>query len=189
MCFGCAANHLFQSQISRYDHAPSLEVSEQRRPDNRMDNRSNDSRGNARDQAPQGRANHSGNMRFFVNIGKDHGLTLKSLLGSIAGMVNVDERMIRNVDMKETFSFLEVPENFGDALLKVNGPMINERNVRFELTRSAPMTRGSFGGGDRDRRPSFRGRSGGGGNNYSDRGPRPERSNSDRSSSERSFRS
>ena len=185
-------NHLFKAQITRYDHAPSLEVAEQRRPDNRMDNRSNDSRGNARDsrdQAPQGRANHSGNMRFFVNIGKDHGLTLKSLLGSIAGMVNVDERMIRNVDMKETFSFLEVPENFGDALLKVTGPMINERNVRFELTRSAPMTRGSFGGGDRDRRPSFRGRSAGGANSYSDRGPRPERSNSDRASSERSFRS
>ena len=125
-------------------------------------------------------------MRFFVNIGKDHGLTLKSLLGSIAGMVNVDERMIRNVDMKETFSFLEVPENFGDALLKVAGPTINDRNVRFELTRSAPMSRPAYGGGDRDRRPSFRGRSGG----TSARTDRP--SNSDRSSassSERSFRS
>lgn len=178
-------NHLFKSQITRYDSAPSLDIQEQRRPDNRMDNR--DNRGNARDQvrdqAPQGRANHSGNMRFFVNIGKDHGLTLKTLLGSIAGMVNVDERMIRNVDMKETFSFLEVPENYGDALLKVAGPTINERTVRFELTRSAPMSRPSYGGGgDRDRRPSFRGRSGGGGNSYSDRGSRSDRS-------ERSFRS
>ncbi|MGZ3787311.1 MAG: DEAD/DEAH box helicase [Bacteriovorax sp.] len=172
-------NHLFKSQIGRYDSVPSLDIQEQRRPDNRMDSR--DNRGNS-SQAPQGRSSHSGNMRFFVNIGKDHGLTLKSLLGSIAGMVNVDERMIRNVDMKETFSFLEVPENFGDALLKVNGPMINERNVRFELTRSAPMNRGGFGGGDRDRRPSFRGRSGGGGNSYSDRGSRSDRS-------ERSFRS
>ena len=167
-------NHLFQSQISRYDSAPTLEVAEQRRPDNR-DNRSAESRGTS--SAPQGQASNNGNMRFFVNIGKDHGLTLKTLLGSIAGMVNVDERMIRNVDMKETFSFLEVPENFGDALLKVAGPTINERNVRFELTRSAPMSRPAYGGGDRDRRPSFRGRSGGGGNSYSaDRGPRPERS-------------
>lgn len=168
-------NHLFQSQISRYDSAPSLEVSEQRRPDNR-DNRSGDNRGTVGTSAPQGRANNSGNMRFFVNIGKDHGLTLKTLLGSIAGMVNVDERMIRNVDMKETFSFLEVPENFGDALLKVAGPMINERNVRFELTRSAPMSRPAYGGGDRDRRPSFRGRSGGGNSYSSDRGARSERS-------------
>jgi ATP-dependent RNA helicase DeaD len=175
-------NHLFQSQITRYDSAPSLEVAEQRRPDNnRMDNRGDnqgrDSRGNSASAAPQGRASNNGNMRFFVNIGKDHGLTLKTLLGSIAGMVNVDERMIRNVDMKETFSFLEVPENFGDALLKVAGPTINERNVRFELTRSAPMSRPAYGGGgDRDRRPSFRGRSGGGGNGSSDRGQSSERS-------------
>jgi ATP-dependent RNA helicase DeaD len=169
-------NHLFKSQITRYDSSPSLEIQEQRRADPRTQSRDSQGQG----QQPQGRANHNGNMRFFVNIGKDHGLNLKLLLNSIAGMVNVDERMIRNVDMKETFSFLELPENFGDALLKVNGPMINERNVRFELTRSAPMTRS--GGGDRDRRPSFRGRSNGGGGNYADRGPRTDRP-------ERSFRS
>jgi len=96
-------------------------------------------------------------------------------------MVKVEERMIRNVDMKETFSFLELPEQFGDELLKVNGPRINERNVRFELTRSTPMNRaGHHGHSDRDRRPSFRGRAG-----SSDRGPRPERTER----SERSFRS
>ena len=161
-------NHLFKSQISRYDSAPSLDIQEQRRPDSRDRNQS---------AQPAGRANHSGNMRFFVNIGKEHGLNLKTLLNSIAGMVNVDERMIRNVDMKETFSFLELPQNFGDALLKVNGPMINDRTVRFELTRSAPMARTGHGGGDRDRRPSsFRGGRSGGGGHYSDRGPRTDRS-------------
>ncbi len=179
-------NHLFSSQISRYDHAPSLEVQE-RRPDNRdmRDNRDvRDSRGNSRDQAPVGRANNSGNMRFFVNIGKDHGLTLKSLLGSISDMVKVEERLIRNVDMKETFSFLEVPEQFGEILLKTNNPMIIERNVRFELTRSAPMSRPSYGGGDRDRRPSFRS---GSSNRNSSGGNFSSRSDSPRS--ERSFRS
>ena len=174
-------NHLFKSQISRYDHAPSLEVQDQRRPDNR------DARGN-RDQGAQGgpRTSNTGNMRFFVNIGKDHGLTLKSLLGSVAGMVNVDERLIRNVDMKETFSFLEMPEAFGNQLLKVNGPTINDRQVRFEITRSGPTSRTSHGGGDRDRRPSFRSGSnyrnanGGGGASYGNRSE---------GRSERSFRS
>lgn len=145
-------NHLFKSQIHRYDSAPSLDVVEQKRNDPRSQNRDN--------RAPAGRANHNGNMRFFVNMGKDHGLTLKNLLGSIADMVKIEERMIRNVDMKETFSFLELPEQFGDALLRVNGPRINDRNVRFELTRTAPMNRsGHHGHSDRDRRPSFRGRS------------------------------
>ena len=150
------------------------------------DNRdSRDNRGNSRDQAPVGRANNSGNMRFFVNIGKDHGLTLKSLLGSISDMVKVEERLIRNVDMKETFSFLEVPEQFGEILLKTNNPMIIERNVRFELTRSAPMSRPAYGGGDRDRRPSFRSgssnRNSSGGGNFSSRSDSPR--------GERSFRS
>jgi len=184
-------NHIFKSQISRYDHAPSLEIVEQRRPDNRQDrgNRDNNYRDN-RDQG-QGRVNQNGNMRFFVNIGKADGLNLKTLLGSVSGMVNVDERLIRNVDMKETFSFLEMPETFGDALLKLAGPMINNRQVRFEVTRSAPMSRPSYGGGDRgdrgdrggDRRGSFRsgsshrtGNREGYGNRSESRGERSERS-------------
>ena len=168
-------NHLFKSQISRYDSSPSLDVVDQRRTENRSQPRDN--------REPVGRANHSGNMRFFVNIGKDHGLNLKTLLGAISGMVKVEERLIRNVDMKETFSFLEVPEQFGDALLKVTGPTINNRQVRFELTRSAPMTRSNFHGNhDRDRRPSFRGRPTDRGHRGSERTERSERS-------ERSFRS
>jgi ATP-dependent RNA helicase DeaD len=178
-------NHIFKSQISRYDHAPSLEIQE-RRPDSR-DSRAPSAR-DSRDSAPsaRGTGTSTGNMRFFVNIGKEHGLTLKSLLGSISDMVQVDERLIRNVDMKETFSFLEVPEQFGEVLLKVNTPMISERNVRFELTRSAPMSRPAYGGGDRDRRPSFR--SGSANRNSSGGGYRGG-NRSEGGSSERSFRS
>ncbi|MBY0412946.1 MAG: DbpA RNA binding domain-containing protein, partial [Bdellovibrionales bacterium] len=176
-------NHIFKSQITRYDHAPSLEIQE-RRPDSRDSRDRGPSVRDSRDSAPsaRGTGTSTGNMRFFVNIGKDHGLTLRSLLGSISEMVKVDERLIRNVDMKETFSFLEVPEQFGEVLLKVNTPMISERNVRFELTRSAPMSRPAYGGGDRDRRPSFR--SGSANRNSSGGGNRSEGR-----SSERSFRS
>jgi ATP-dependent RNA helicase DeaD len=186
-------NHIFKSQISRYDHAPSLEISQERRPDNR-DSRApsaRDSRSDSRDSAPSGRGTgtSTGNMRFFVNIGKEHGLTLKSLLGSISDMVKVDERMIRNVDMKETFSFLEVPEQFGEVLLKVNTPMIIDRNVRFELTRSAPMSRPAYGGGDRDRRPSFRSGSANRNSNGGSGAGYAGGNRSDGRSSERSFRS
>jgi len=197
-------NHIFKSQITRYDHAPSLEFQERRPEPRNNDARGSDNRdfnrndrGDSRDRgAPsaRGTGTSTGNMRFFVNIGKEHGLNLKSLLGSVAGMVNVDERLIRNVDMKETFSFLEVPEQFGEVLLKVTNPMISERNVRFELTRSAPMSRPSYGGGDRDRRPSFRSGSGnrnsnGGGGYRTERAPATEGARTEGRSSERSFRS
>jgi ATP-dependent RNA helicase DeaD len=67
-------------------------------------------------------------------------------------MVNVDERMIKNVDLKESFSFLEVPERYTDALLQMNGPTINDRKVRFELTKSSAPERTHY----RDRKPAFR---------------------------------
>ncbi|MBY0412856.1 MAG: hypothetical protein K2Q18_01760, partial [Bdellovibrionales bacterium] len=76
----------------------------------------------------------------------------------------------------------------GEVLLKVNTPMIIERSVRFELTRSAPSTGGggrSYGGGDRGGRPSFRSGSAnrnGNGGGYGNR-------SSEGRSSERSFRS
>lgn len=154
-------NHLFKAQMDRYESMPSLEVGEKKKLDPRRD---------SRDSAPReslGRGRSVGNVRFFVNIGREHGVTLKGILSSISGMINVDERQIRNVDLKESFSFLEVPAQFGDVLLNIQAPIINDKQVRFELTRS--QSNGGQGrsfdrGGDRgdrgnssyrDRRPSF----------------------------------
>jgi ATP-dependent RNA helicase DeaD len=145
-------NHLFKAQIDRYESRPSLEVQERRPEPRSQDGRFGGNSDNRRSDAPQGRPGNAGNVRFFVNVGREHGVTLHVLLRSIAGMVNVDERMIRNVDLKESFSFLEVPEKYSDALLRMNGPMINERKVRFELTKSAPTERPHY----RDRKPSVR---------------------------------
>jgi ATP-dependent RNA helicase DeaD len=151
-------NHLFKSQMDRYDSIPSLEVQERKRPEPSARRDSFDNNG-PREELGRGRS--SGNMRFFVNIGREHGITLKAILSSISGMINLDERQIRNVDLKESFSFLEVPEQYGDALLKVQSPIINDKNVRFELTKSqaTPSSRPHYRGNDRsnDRRPSFRG--------------------------------
>lgn len=143
-------NHLFQEQMHRYDKLPNLDVVERKRTENTR----TQTQTNSRDL---GRGRSAGNVRFFVNIGREHGITLKMLLNSISGMVNVDERQIRNVDLKESFSFLEIPEKFSDTLLNFQSPVINDKRVRFELTKtqssqSPSSSRGSF----RDRRPAFR---------------------------------
>jgi ATP-dependent RNA helicase DeaD len=152
-------NHLFKTQMDRYNSLPSLEVVERKRPDGRLDGRPDSRRSESQSQQPAGTGRGgSGNMRFFVNIGREHGITLRTLLDSVSGMINVDERQIRNVDLKDSFSFLEVPEKFGDVLLNVQGPRINDKDVRFELTRSQAPSRPSF---RNDRRPSFRGERGG----------------------------
>jgi ATP-dependent RNA helicase DeaD len=156
-------NHLFKNQMERYASAPSLEIVERKRPDprdSRSDSRQQDSRSSSGNRADLGRGVNTGNVRFFVNMGKDHGLNLKVLLSSISSMIEVEEKHIRNVDMKETFSFLEIPEKFSDVLLNFQGPIIADRNVRFELTKSSqgPSTGGGSRPHYRDRRPSFRDR-------------------------------
>jgi ATP-dependent RNA helicase DeaD len=148
-------NHLFKEQMDRYNSKPSLEFQDKKRTETTGPRRDNNSSGSREEM---GRGRSSGNVRFFVNIGREHGVTLKSILSSISGMINVNERDIRNVDLKESFSFLEVPSQFGDALLDVKSPMINEKSVRFELTKSTAPSRPHFRG---DRRPSFRSDRGG----------------------------
>lgn len=157
-------NHLFREQMARYEKSPVLDAVE--RTERRGDPRDRSRGGEASGPQTGARGAKNGNMRFFVNIGKDHGLTLRTLLGSISNLVSVDERLIRNVDMKETFSFLEMPEKYGEALLKVTKPTINERSVRFEITRSAPSVGRGGGNYSGERRTNFR---------SSGQGPRFER--------------
>ena len=157
--------HLFKTQIDRYESQPNLEFVE-RKPQNPRERNAAGS---------QGQVRRGGNTRFFVNMGREHGLTLKTLLNSVSNMLNVDERLIRNVDLKDSFSFLEIPENAADVLLKLDAPVIGNKSVRFEVTRNE----GSSRGGDQSR---SRSRFGGGGGGYRG-GDRGERSySSDRSS-------
>lgn len=150
--------HLFKTQFDRYNKSPSLEIKE-RKPfekgerGNRDDRRGNDFSGGR----PQ--ANSNGNVRFFVNVGREHGLDLRGLLDSVAEFANIDQRFIRNVDLKQSFSFLEVPEQYSEAILGIRGAAVGDRTVRFEVTTNhggGGPRRDFRGGGDRGGR-EFRG--------------------------------
>ncbi len=166
--------HLFKSQIDRYNKSPSLEIKE-RKPGERMERGARDGRG-FDSQGSQGRANQNGNVRFFVNVGREHGIDLRGLLDSVASFANIDQRLIRNVDLKQSFSFLEVPEQYSEAILGIRGAAVGDRTVRFELTNGGPAPRRDFRGGGRggDRGGNrdgggFRERRSGGGNFRSER--------------------
>lgn len=168
--------HLFKTRIDRYNNSSQLDVVDRDRRDARDGRRDGD-----RDGGPRGQASRSDNVRLFVNIGREHGVTLRSLLSTVSGLVNVDERYIRNVDLKNEFSFLEVPTQLGDALLNHRGATYGDRKLRFELTRGGPTGGGrggySRGGGDRYDRGGDRGDRGGdrGGDRFR-RGPSRDRS-------------
>lgn len=142
--------HLFKTQFDRYNKSPSLEIKE-RKPFERGQRD-----GNREGRGFEGRpsANVNGNVRFFVNVGREHGLDLRGLLNSISSFANIDQKLIRNVDLKQSFSFLEVPEQYSDAILSIRGAYIGERTVRFEVTKNTGS--GGHGGGGYGRR-DFRG--------------------------------
>ena len=165
--------HLFKTQFDRYNKSPSLEIKERKPSERGMRDGSREGRGF------EGRpsANASGNVRFFVNVGREHGLDLRGLLNSVSSFANIDQKLIRNVDLKQSFSFLEVPEQYSDAILNIRGAFVGERTVRFEVTKNTGS--GGHGGGRRDFRGGGEGR---GNREFRDRKP------SGGSFRERSFR-
>ena len=138
--------------------------------------------------------------RLFVSIGERDGVRAGDLVGAIAGEANIPGSSIGKVEIRDTFSIVEVP---GDAAARViqalNGTSMKGRSLRVDYDRPrAPAGRGPGGGrgpgsggprggfGDRPRGPGggSRGpggpRSGGGprgGGDRPDRGPvrRPPR--------------
>lgn len=154
--------HLFKTQFDRYNKSPSLEIKERKPSERGMRD------GNREGRGFEGRpsANASGNVRFFVNVGREHGLDLRGLLNSISSFANIDQKLIRNVDLKQSFSFLEVPEQYSDAILNIRGAFVGERTVRFEVTKNTGS--GGHGGGRRDFRGGGEGR---GNREFRDRKP------------------
>ncbi len=150
-------SHLFQESIDRYNKYPSIEYQE-RAPQGRNDR----SAAGSRQDRPM--VNSNGNVRFFVNVGREHGIDLKGLLSSISNEINIDPRLIRNVDLKQSFSFLEVPEQFSQTLLNIDDLYFGDRMVRFEVTKQSDSPRREFGGrggygGGGSGRGNFRGNS------------------------------
>jgi len=133
--------HIFSDRFKRYDRTPSIEA--------RQDS------GNTRG------VGLNGNSRFFVNVGRDHGVTLQTILEGVSERVKVDQRDIRRVDIKDGFSFFEVPSKLSDEILAIRGWNVESRTVRFELTK-AKKSGDSRRGGPRRGGPGRGPRSGNG---------------------------
>ncbi|EQC51085.1 DEAD/DEAH box helicase [Bacteriovorax sp. DB6_IX] len=139
---------LFADAMNRLDREPVIDAPQREK----------------RERNTVGTPDHRGNIRFFVSAGRDDGLTLHSLLEDIAGELKIDQRMIRNVQLKEKFSFLDVPAQYQEQLIGSTNLFAGERRMRFEPTRE------NRSGGSRGGRRDFGPRSGGGRGGNFDRG-------------------
>lgn len=137
----------------------------------------------------------NGMTRLFINIGRNLRVRPQDIVGAIANEANVPGRSIGAIDILDTYTFVDVPNEFAPHVIEVlNSSSIKGSPVNVEVA-SVPAGTPREGGRDRGPRregnfrperggPSggggyrggggggYRGNSGGG-NFRNDRGPRP----------------
>jgi len=74
--------------------------------------------------------------RLFVSIGEKEGVTPGSLLGTLAGESGVDGTFFGKIDIRETYSLVEVRSSEAEKVIKaVNGLSIRGRSARVDYDR------------------------------------------------------
>jgi ATP-dependent RNA helicase DeaD len=74
----------------------------------------------------------SGSRRLFMTIGKMDKINVQDIVNSIAAETGIPQRKISNVQMLEKFTFLEVPEDMADRVIrKINDMVLKGRKVKI----------------------------------------------------------
>lgn len=99
--------------------------------------------------APGGHADAGGvpnaYARLFVSLGERDGVRANDLVGAIAGEADIPGTAIGKIEIRDTFSIVEVPADAaGRVISSLNGTTIRNRSVRVDYDR--PRTAGGPGG-------------------------------------------
>lgn len=95
-------------------------------------------------------------VKLFVSIGERDGARPGDLVGAITGEAGIDGALIGRIDIRDTFSRVEVDRSVADKVIRgLNGTTVRGRSVRVDLDRS------ERGGGRSDRGGGRSGRGGG----------------------------
>jgi len=109
--------------------------------------------------------------RLFVSIGERDGVRAGDLVGTIAGETDIPGSQIGKVDIRDTFSIVEVPAELAEQVIAaLNGTTIKGRSVRADHDRGSTRKPGGAGPRGAGGPP----RQGGFGPRREDRGPRRE---------------
>lgn len=91
----------------------------------------------------------SQDVRLFFSAGKRDGLTIKNLINYIKDNAKVGASQIRNIDIMENFTFVNVDESIHQQVLtKCSGNKINKRKINVEV---ATGSKGKGGKGGRNK--------------------------------------
>ncbi len=116
-------------------------------------------RGGDRDRGPRdsgprrgGGSRDAGMTRLFINIGHNFRVRPQDFVGAIANEANIPGRAIGAIDILETFSFVDVPDDMAQPVIgAMNSATIKGRPVNVEI---ASDSAGGGRGGQRGPRTS-----------------------------------
>ncbi|WP_367567803.1 DEAD/DEAH box helicase [Lacrimispora sp.] len=108
-----------------------------------LDNYGSTGRGRGRNGSGSGNGNSRGGRydsssredvaRLFINIGKNQNVKPGDILGAIAGESGMPGRMVGSIDMYDKYTFVEVPRETADAVLKaMKDVKIKGKNIHME---------------------------------------------------------
>jgi ATP-dependent RNA helicase DeaD len=86
--------------------------------------------------------------RLFVGVGERDGVRAGDLVGAIAGETGIPGSSVGKIEIRDTFSIVEVPAEVADRVIRaINGTTLKGRSVRVDYDRGADRARRAPAGG------------------------------------------
>lgn len=87
----------------------------------------------------RGMSDEAGMTRLFLNLGHNMSIRPQDIVGAIANEANIPGRSIGAIDIRDSFSFVDVPSGDADRVIEVlNNASIKGKSVNAELATGAP---------------------------------------------------
>lgn len=81
--------------------------------------------------------------RLFLSVGRRDGIAAGDLLGAITGEAGIEGKQVGRIDMKESFSRVEVHDSIAELVIRsLNGTSMRGRSIRVDYDRGDTRTQG-----------------------------------------------
>lgn len=126
----------YQSEIDSVDNNKKYLIGKDNSRDAGKDRDRAPSKGGRQKSVPAGMA------RLHLNVGKEQGVKPRDIVGAIANEGRIEGRLIGNVQIHDTFTFVEIPESEASFVMsRMKKTMIKGKNVTLERA-NAPSNAG-----------------------------------------------
>lgn len=131
---------LISRDLKKYNGKEDLEL---RRPKKKEMKTRSDRRRDSRDRKGRERKGEARNVaqkgydRYFLAMGRNDGLEVGGVIRMISKNLDVAGSVVGRIDVKESFSFFEVPTEFKSKVLDMDNKKWNKRTINVELAKAA----------------------------------------------------